>query len=63
MINRRTNITTKDRKYVTVEWLPLQLYIQEVMGSNLGLDNSYPDMFCDFPQSFLTNAMTIGTLD
>jgi hypothetical protein len=53
----------KNSQYVTLEWLPHQLYIQEVMGSNLGPDSSYPDMFCDFPQSSLTNAKVEDTLN
>jgi hypothetical protein len=41
--------------YVMVEWLTLLLHIQEVPGSNLGLEMSYSEVFHGIPQSLQEN--------
>lgn len=44
---------------VTAKWLTL-LHIQEVQGSNLGVENSYPAwVFCGFPESLQANGGTV----
>jgi hypothetical protein len=41
------------------KWLPLLLHIQEVLGSNMGPETGYPEVYHGFLQSLQANAMII----
>jgi hypothetical protein len=48
---------------VVVERLTLLFRISEVLGSNFGAETEYRDwVFCSFPQSLQTNAMTVPSI-
>jgi hypothetical protein len=42
-------VTTTETLNIVVKWLILLLCIQKVLSSNLGLETSYPEVFCGFP--------------
>jgi hypothetical protein len=45
-------------KVITAKWLPLLLHKWEVLGSNLGLETDYPEVYCSSSQSLQANAGT-----
>jgi hypothetical protein len=43
----------------SAEWLAVLLHVWEVLGSNLGPETGYPEVFGDFPQSLQVDAGTV----